>query len=347
MTVLGQIPVEELGITQMHEHLLIQADSIWHKPSEGFLQKLVRERVKQSNLWLLWRNDAASKDNLRLDDVDLAAEEVSKYERLGGRTLVEVTPTNLHRDPKGMQTISKKSNVHVICGCAYYLEHTLSDRVRQRSTKSITSEFVHEITQGISNTGVKPGIIGEIGTSSPITKTEKKMLRAAAQAHVQTGVPIDVHLSHPRREGNRVLDILEAEGVDARRVALSHLDQVLTPEALDDHESLVERGAYVMYDDFGEEYYLQQWSQPGRLSTVLLPRDIERADAISRLIDRDCLEKIMLSSDISQKIQLEHYGGFGYHHILRDTVPMLRAKGITEKEIHTMLVENPRRFFSS
>jgi phosphotriesterase-related protein len=134
--------------------------------------------------------------------------------------------------------------------------------------------------------------------------------------------------------------------VDLRRVALSHLDHVLTPEALDYHKSLVERGAYIVYDDFGEEYYLHQWSRPGRLSTAVLPRDIERVEAISKLIDKGCLDRIMLSSDICEKIQLEYYGGFGYHHILRDIVPMLKAKGVSQKEINTMLVENPRRFLA-
>ena len=346
MTVLGQIPPEELGITQMHEHLLLQSEKIWYKPTEPHIQKLVHEPVKQSNLWLLLRNHTASKDNLRLDEIDIITAELSKYRRLGGSSVVEVTPSNLHRNPIGMQIISKKSKVHVICGCAYYVEHTLPARFRNRSTKSIAVEFVREITEGISNTGIRPGIIGEIGTSSPITQTEKKVLRAAAEAHLQTGVPIDVHLSHPRTEGKHVLDILGAEGVDVRRVALSHLDQVLTPEALDYHTSLVERGAYIVYDDFGEENYLHQWSQPGRLSTVVLPRDIERVEAISKLIDRGCLDRIMLSSDLCEKIQLEHYGGFGYHHILRDIVPMLKAKGVSQKEIETMLVENPRRFFA-
>ncbi len=346
MTVLGPVAPEELGVTQVHEHLLIDARCLWHEPQEQFKKSLVEEPVSSSNLWLNVRDSTISKDNLRLDDAKMLTEELTKYKRFGGGSLVELTPPDLGRDPVGMRAISRRSGVHIICGCGHYVEHCHPADLSRQTVDEVASRLVSEITEGISGTDVKPGIIGEVGTSSPITRQEVKVLRAAARAHIKTGAPINVHLSHPRNQGHRVLDILEAEGVELDRVALSHLDQFLTPEAIEYHASLAARGANIDYDDFGSEGYLSQWTSPRRLSVTLLPRDEERVEALARLIEKDCLDRLMLSSDVFQKTNLERFGGFGYHHILRDIVPLMRSRGISQKKVDTMMVSNPSKFLA-
>jgi len=339
MTILGPIPPSSLGITLVHEHLLIDLTCLWKSPAQDYKKRLIDEPLKMENLWILSRDELISRDNLRLDDVNMIAEELLAYKELGGGSLVELTPSDLGRNPVGLREISMRTGIHIICGCGFYVERCHPQSVAQKSAETLAEELVSEISHGIQGTGIKPGIIGEIGTSSPIRPNEEKVLRAAAMTHIETGVPINIHLSHPRGEGVNVLNILEDHGVRPERVALSHLDQLLDDRSLRYHEELAARGAYVQYDDFGEEEYQEA-------DNIVRPRDIERVHFISKLVERGCVERLMISQDVCQKRHLKRYGGFGYSHILRDVIPMMLRAGITEKDIETMTVNNPMKFLA-
>ena len=69
----------------------------------------------------------------------------------------------------------------------------------------------------------------------------------------------------------------------------------------------------------------------------------QRCDLMQRLIAQGYLKRILISQDVFLKIRCYSYGGAGYAHILRNTVPLMRHKGITDEQIHTILVENPKR----
>jgi phosphotriesterase-related protein len=74
--------------------------------------------------------------------------------------------------------------------------------------------------------------------------------------------------------------------------------------------------------------------------------DMQRINNIMQLIGDGYLNQIIVSQDISTKHRLTSYGGLGYAHILRDIVPVMRTKGMTEEQIHKLLVENPKRVLS-
>jgi len=134
---------------------------------------------------------------------------------------------SIGRDAEGLRAASRASGVHIVAGCGYFIDVLIPDDVKEQSVEWMTEEMLRELTQGIDDTGVRAGIIGEIGVSEALQPVEEKALRAAARAHAETGVTISVHLP-ATRIAHDVVDLLEEEGVPPRRIVLGHLDKLLS-----------------------------------------------------------------------------------------------------------------------
>ena len=341
MTVTGPVPAAELGRTMMHEHLLVDL-TVWFAAAEDAGPDLERP-VEMSMLGRL-RRDAFSitRDNLRLDNPLLAAEEVRRFAHAGGRTIVDVTPPALGRDADGLRRAARDTGVNIVMGCGHYVEPAHPASLRAMSAEDIADELVGEILDGVDRTGVRPGIIGEIGTSGVdretgrkeghVTADEEKALRGAARAAVRTGLSVSVHLDPRGQGGDQVLDILADEALSPRRIILGHLDHV--PD-LDYHLRLAERGVYLQYDNFGREYY---WDAEG----VYWNNDKWRVDALAALVRAGRAGQLLVSQDVCFKMDLRAYGGYGYDHVLVDIVPALRRVGLSEADLEAILVDNPR-----
>ncbi len=336
MTVLGPIRPEELGITLAHEHVYCDLSPLWERPSDPGLDPLVDKPVSRDDAEVLLRNVLISRDNLRFVEVDSVVEELQEFKALGGSGVVEMSNADMGRDIGVLKEVSQKVGVHVIAASGHYVERFHPAYVSTDSVDSLASRIVREVLEGIDGTEVKAGMIGEIGTSHPMRPQEEKVVRAAARAQVQTGAPLNIHLSYPRKEGLKIIDILEDEGVSPEQVILSHVDEApMTTEFLEYHLRLAERGVYLEYDDFGQKEHYP--------SLGIVPvEDSERIEFLLNLIDRGYLNQILLSQDVCLKINLARYGGMGYTHILREVRPMMRDAGISEQQIKTMLVDNPR-----
>jgi len=204
------------------------------------------------------------------------------------------------------------------------------------SIDSVAEEIVHEITEGVDDTGNKPGIIGEAGISKDMTVQEIKMLRAQARAQSKTGLPLTIHLHGWGRQAHKVLDIVAEEGVDLKKVILNHMN----PSYLDTEYqiSLAERGAYLEYDQIGMDYYYPDFKEQN-------PSDDNNAKAIKNLIECGFINKILLSQDVFLKMMLTCYSGFGYSHILKNFIPRLKRIGITDEQIKNLIIKNPRKVF--
>lgn len=309
MTVLGAIQPNDLGITHIHEHLIVDMYSL-----------------KKNPVYI---------DNV-LDNVDLMVQELAAFTAAGGRTVVEVTNVSLGQDPLALQHIAARSGVHVIAATGYYTEVYYTPDVYTKTVDEMAEGMIRDIQRGINGTGIKAGIIGEIatiGVEHTVSPTEEKVFRAAGRAHRATGVAITTHtrLGHLAQEQ---LDILEDEGVDLSRVIIGHQDGKCHEPAY--HEAIARRGAYVAFDCIGLEDYSPTLNLP-------LPNNHDRVRAIVHLINQGYVSQIVLSSDICKKPHLHHYGGWGFDHLLLTFVPMLLEAGVSQADIHTMLVENPRR----
>ncbi|MCC5579118.1 phosphotriesterase [Microtetraspora sp. AC03309] len=334
-TVLGPVPVEELGITLCHEHLRNDGASAWHPAPEGDAEgeAIAGSPVRMEFLGRLRNDPYLSRDNVSLDDTGVAIEEVARFAARGGRTLIEVTPEGLGRAPAELATIARATGLNVVMGCGFYLERTHPARVRDMSVADVADEIEHDLSAGVA--GVRAGVIGEIGVSPDFTAAEEKVLRGAARAQARTGVPLSVHLPGWVRHGHRVLDVIAEEGGLIEATVLSHLN----PSGRDrDYQvALATRGAYLGYDMCGMEYHY-----PGEGQS---PCDDDNAAAVAWLHRAGLGHRVLLSQDVFLKTMLVRYGGTGYAHILTHFVPRLHEHGLTPADTSRMLVDNPRDLF--
>ena len=305
-TVLGPIDPADLGFTLPHEHTQI---ALWH----------IRDRW---DYWQLTR------------DEPLILEELAAYRAAGGGGLVDLTVAGVGRDPAWLAGIARASGLHVVMGCgwyreAYYPPELLVDR---RSVDDLAEELVREATDGIGDMGIRPGIIGEIGTDKPwVSALEERVHRAAARAARRTGLAITTHgvLS---AVGLDQLRIFEEEGVDPARVVIGHAD---SHPHLRHHLAIVERGASVEFDFLGMSFTPMERHGEGRVVALLCD-----------LLARGHVDRILLSQDVCHDSQLQRYGGNGYTYLASTFLPRLREAGVSDAEIETMTVANPRRLLT-
>jgi len=337
-TVLGSIAPQELGVALCHEHLLVDLSAMFKEPEEATARAMAHAPVTMDMLWWLrsWRPNL---DNKKLSDEQLTINEVLRYKAAGGNSIVELTSVNIGRDPVALAHISRATGLNVIMGSGYYVDASWSSEMKTRTEEEITEEIVKDLTEGVGTTGIKSGIIGEIGCSWPLTDNEIKSLRAAARAQQHTGAPLNIHPGHHEEAAMEILHIIDSVGGDISRTAISHVDR--TVRQPDNRIALARTGCYLEYDLFGHEGYY-----PPEKRIIDLPNDHYRLNEIAQLIDAGYLNHIVISQDVCNKDQLCTYGGWGYEHILRDVVPVMRLKQFSEEIIHTILVENPRRLLT-
>lgn len=279
-----------------------------------------------------------------------AIEELKRYHRAGGDTVVDVTPKGVGQDPRKVRQVSRETGLEFVHGTAYYVRGSHPDRIDRLSIEDLTQEFISDVRDGIDDTSVPAGIVGEIGLSAnasgDIYDEEIKVLRAGARAARLTGAPLTIHPPGRTERAQRdrtyptsrwsleVLDIVEEEGLPPERVIMSHMDRTLF-EDLSYQKELASRGPYLEYDLWGAEFYLDIWNDG-------FPSDKWRIDAVAELIDAGYLSQLLFSHDICQKIQLTKFGGFGYDHLLTNAIPMLVYHGVSYDNITEILIENPK-----
>jgi phosphotriesterase-related protein len=340
-TVLGPIDGTELGITLAHEHVLMDGSALYTEPSassdKGRAFKLVDWDVLS---WLRY-HPFENADNLRLLDEDTMTLEVLHFKAAGGRSIVDQGNNGLGRDANALARISRLTGLNIIMGSGYYTANSLNPAVFSKSVEAISEEIVTDVTRGVAGTGIKAGLIGEIGTSWPIHEFEKKSLLAAVKAQQQTGAPINVHPGrHPLGPISAARILVEA-GADMTRVAFSHIDGRVRTH--DGRLELARLGCYLEYDLFGYEGHFPVFAGSDPID---LPNDTTRIYEIRDLMEEGFLNQILISHDIVCKTKLVRYGGWGYAHISNYVVPMMLKRGISQEVIDTIMIENPRRFYS-
>jgi phosphotriesterase-related protein len=305
-TVLGPIEPASLGVTLPHEHTQI---ALWHVPARW-------------DYWQLTR------------DEPLILEELAAFRAAGGSGLVDLTVAGVGRDPEWLAGISRASGLNVVMGCGWYrgAYYPPEARIDRRSVDDLADELVGEVTDGVGATGVRPGIIGEIGTDKPwVSALEERVHRAAARAARRTGLAITTHaVLSP--VGIDQLRIFEEEGVDPARVVIGHADSY---PVLEHHLAIVERGASVEFDFLGMTF--------SALERHGEPRVVE---LLCDLLARGHAERILLSQDVCNDAQLRRYGGHGYTYVATTFLPRLREAGVSAAEIETMTIANPRRLLT-
>ena len=322
-TVTGAPLAGRYDVVLAHEHLAIDI-RCWldetHAPSRHLRDAPVDERTVAA----VRTNPFACLDNLVLDDADLIADELRP---LAGRALViDVTPENVGRDVEALRRMSRAAGVDVVFGCGRYIAES-----RPGDDPELPAEaYRDELLAQFDGPGPHPAVIGEIGTGDPIQPVEVASLRGAAMAQAQLGVPLYVHLHPWARRGHEALDLVEQAGGDLSQVVLCHLDPQI-PGGLDYHRELIDRGATIAFDIWGDE------DQYGHVS---MPSDDARVAATLELVAEGRGHALVHSQDVCTKTQLRAFGGAGYDHMARVVGPKLGAAGLDAAEVHRQLAGN-------
>jgi predicted metal-dependent phosphotriesterase family hydrolase len=300
-TVDGPVEPGSIGWTLTHEHTFLE---MWATDGHGFIGQT--------------------------RDEDVLAAELQAFADAGGSCLVDQTPGGSGRDPLGQRRLSARTGVKIVTGCGWYTEpyYPLEDDLARRSTADIAQSLIAEIEGGFGSTGVRPGIIGEIGTSQGwVSPLEERVHRAAARAQIATGLPLATHTLY-HSAGAAQMALFDEEGVDPARVCMGHSD---TWPSVDYGTQIARWGGYVSIDNIGH--------QAG---------DHERRvrDMVLGLIEAGYAERVLLSQDVGQVSELRSRGGRGYTYVSEFFLPALREAGVPEETIEMMTVTNPRRWLT-
>lgn len=298
MTVTGPRPASEFGPAAAHEHIFIDLSEAKHDPGA------------------------------RLHDSAIAERELLAFRAVGGRAMVDLTPHGLGRRPADLRALAWRTGLSIVCATGLYYGRFLPPWVALRSSGEIAEMFINEAFAGIDGTGVRPGVIGEIGSGrTEISPDEAKVFRAAALAQRVTGLPISTHCTGGALAEEQ-LDLLEAAGADPARVIIGHQD--LRADS-DSHARLARRGAFVAFDTAGKEQY-----QSDEIRTRL----------VLTMFERGLGDHVLISRDVTRVSYLRASGGGGYAHLLTDYRARLQAAGLSDREWQQLVVANPARAFA-
>jgi phosphotriesterase-related protein len=300
---IGPLDTAELGFTLTHEHVVVGSPPI----REQFPDLFSRETV-----------------------LEVAVANLRQACDAGVRTIVDLTPITLGRDAALIREASQRSGMQIIVATGLYWFTDLYAAFTP--PEQLVALFVRDIEQGILDTGVRAGVI-KCATQPDMNPLNEKVLRASAQAHRRTGVPIGTHTFVANRTGLDQARVFREEGVDLGRVIIGHSDD---SDDIDYLEAIIEAGAYLGMDRIG----------------IPRPRTSEqRADMIAALIERGYVDRICLSHDsgvmegYDEALKAERSPDWRYTFIPREFRSLLTERGVTDDQFEQMTTRNPQTIF--
>lgn len=314
-TAAGTVDTANLGVTLMHEHVFILSTEILLNYPEAWGDEVEREAEAIARL-----------DELKSRGVD---------------TIVDLTVLGLGRYIPRIARVAAATDLNIVVATGLYTYndvpmffHFTGPGTALGGPEIMAEMFVRDIEHGIADTGVKAAIL-KCATDEPgVTPGVERVLRAVAQAHRETGVPISTHTHAASRRGLEQQRVFAEEGVDLSRVVIGHCGDTTD---LDYLEELMAAGSYIGMDRFGLDAFL---STEERVATVTALCERGHADQMVLSHDASCY-----FDSIPAETQAAVMPNWHYLHIHNDVLPALRDRGVTEEQITTMLVDNPRRIF--
>jgi phosphotriesterase-related protein len=316
-TAAGAIDTADLGVTLMHEHVFIMTTEIMENYPEGWGDGAKREA------------DAI----VRLDEL----------KSRGVATIVDLTVVGLGRYVPRIARIAAATELYIVVATGLYTYNDVPMYFHFRGPgtplggpEPMVEMFVRDIEHGIADTGVKAAIL-KCATDEPgVTPGVERVLRAVAQAHRQTGVPISTHTHAETKRGLEQQAIFAEEGVDLSRVVIGHSGDTTDIGYL---EELIASGSFIGMDRFGVDAFL---SAEDRVKTVATMCERGHAEKMVLSHDASCYFDALPEATLPVALPNWHY-----LHIHDDVIPALKARGVTDEQLTTMLVHNPRRIFAT
>lgn len=319
-TIRGPIPVAEMGMTLMHEHVFVLTPDVM---------------ANYGNEW--WD------EKLRVAD---AIEKLNALKAAGIDTIVDPTVVGLGRYLPRIQEVNAQADINIIAATGLYTFDEIPHFFHYRGPGALfdgpepmTELFVRDITEGIGETGVKAAFLKGVVEERGLTPDQQRVHTAICETHAQTGVPVTVHTNAAEQTGRLVVDFYRERGVDLTKVVIGHAGD---SNDLDYLKFLMDAGAIIGCDRFGLDVFNPTDS---RVATIAALCAQGYADRIVLAHDASCYMDFF-SGEQSQALLNAAVPNWNYQHIPRDVLPALREAGVSDEQITTMMVDNPRRYFS-
>jgi predicted metal-dependent phosphotriesterase family hydrolase len=309
ITVRGEVAASAFGFCLPHEHAFVDLVRIQPTQLLAYDFQLVDP--------VLVRDEVAR---------FVQAVEQSSFARAGRPALVELTNSAaVGRDPAALRELAEGLDLHVVMSCGWYREPWFDPEHDRLLPDRLAETLIDEISTGVGETGVRPGIIGELGTDRDfVSALEERVLRASARAQRATGLSITLH-ARASRVALSQLEVLREESVEPARIIVGHVDTIHDP---DYHEHLADHGVWVEFDTMREA---TEYTARRGVRYVMEARR------------RGYLDRLLLSSDVCALSHLTAYGGSGYGYVPTGLVARLQAEGVSDEELHMLFVDNPWR----
>lgn len=341
ITVTGEVSGDKLGVTLAHEHIFADTSPDYREPPESvkaFLNTYgisLEDGVNLRNFGWLMREPQWSVNNQILDSYDDALEELAVARYAGVKSVLDPTPIGLGRDPAGLRRLSLALDMYIVTGTGYYRQAFHPPETATMTVEDIEAKMTREIMEGIDDTGVRAGVMGELGSSGGrIMDIEMRTLIAAGRVNKSTNVPIFIHKGGGRDLAMEILRVLKENGANLEKVHMCHVCEAGY------WKEIVDTGASVGLDQFGSTFNVDS-------EVEMLPTDVERIRALKRIIDAGYGHKVLIGNDICMKMRLHKYGGWGYDHIQTNLLPYMHKEGITDDQLHMLNVTNPAKFLDT
>ncbi|ODR11213.1 phosphotriesterase [Mycolicibacillus koreensis] len=316
-TVRGPVDSAKLGTTLMHEHVFILGHEI---------------RANFPDFPSPWDEEARIAD---------AVAKLTECKARGIDTIVDPTVIGLGRYLPRIQQVNEQVDINIVPATGIYTYndvpfqfHYIGPGNIEDMPEPMVDLFVRDIREGIADTGVKAAFLKCAIEVPGLTPGVERVMRAVGQAHVATGAPITVHTNPHTESGLVAQRVLAEEGVDLSKVVIGHSGDSTD---LDYLRRLADAGSYLGMDRFGVD--------------MLCPFE-DRVNTVAEMVRLGYAEKLVLSHDASCFIDWFTEEGrtaalpnWNFTHISDDVLPALRERGVTDDQITTMLVTNPRRYF--
>ena len=331
VSVAGLIPANQIGRTLPHEHLFSSMTYAFPAQDES-----AHRPITIDNLGAIRTDLMSNVNNITLDDSCGQAVELAKAKELGIDTLVELTTENIGRNPQRLFEVSQSAGVNVIAGSGWYLRPHQREWTRSAPREKLTEIMISELTEGVGDSGIRTGVLGEIGLNEPAHPDELKVLEAAVLAQRETGAPLWVHLMNVpiAEDALRVFDKFEPIW---DRVVFCHMDFDIRD--LSWHEKALERGITVEFDFFGSVWWPID-------VYIHCPTDPQRLAVLADWSERGFADQLLISHDVCTRLQFTSYGGFGYGYIPRVVPQLMEQLGIGRELLDRWMIENPRRLLA-
>ena len=334
-TAAGDLLPEMLGVTSMHEHVLVDA-RVWYRTrSDGDASKK-DVPVSMSNLADVRWNALSFTDNLILDERDTAAAELGKFVAAGGSAIVDMTNVGLGGDARAVAIIAAAENLNLIVGCGFYVHGSHPSWVCEATVDDLEAAIERQVSEGVNGSGVLPGVIGEIGMSAPPQECERRVLKAGARVAARYAMSLHIHVDNSGEYALQHIEDCCSEGLTVDRIVCGHMDERLNAPY---HRAILAEGACIAFDTFGSELYFS--------GLFTHPKDEDRLRHLAQLIQDGFADRIVLGHDVFVKAHWHKFGGNGSDHLLRRALPTLTMDfGIDRETVDRLVLHNPRRLLA-